>query len=118
MQRTYGSALAWRHSFAVLLLACVSTAQQAVAADDGSERDRLAAVVRQLDLLDHLAKQSAVAAPQERVRYHFDYERLGTDLQRVRVGIHDYLTPQRAQPRDPADLLGDYRQQAESQDTP
>ncbi|EOG9025644.1 RAQPRD family integrative conjugative element protein [Pseudomonas aeruginosa] len=110
MARSYRSALAWHSSRAALLLVCLSTALPATAADDSNEKEHLAAVVRQLDLLDRLAKQSAATASQERARYHFDYTRLTADLQRMRTGINDYLTPQRAQPRDPAALLGDYRQ--------
>ena len=52
--------------------------------------------------------EQAVAAPQERARYHFDYVRLRADLQRVRTGLQDYLVPQRAQPRDPVPMSGDY----------
>ena len=39
----------------------------------------------------------------------FDYLRLREDLLRVRAGIEDYLTPRRAQPRDPLEFQGDYR---------
>ncbi|WP_405045738.1 RAQPRD family integrative conjugative element protein [Pseudomonas aeruginosa] len=38
------------------------------------------------------------------------------DLQRVRAGIQDYLTPPRAQPRDPVELSGDYRQSSPPSD--
>ena len=68
-----------------------------------------------------LDQASADDATAERARYHFDYGRLAADLERVRGGIHDYLTPSRAQPRDPAELLGDYRQPAaalEAQEAP
>ena len=58
----------------------------------------LAAVTRQLDLLDRLAERAAATAPQERTRYHFDYTRLRAGLERVRAGVRDYLVPQRAQP--------------------
>ena len=61
-----------------------------------------------LDLLDRLAEHAAHTAPQERARYHFDYARLRADLNRVRAGLQDYLVPQRAQPRDPVPLAGDY----------
>lgn len=107
--------LAKRSALAAVLLACLSTALPTTAADDSNEREHLAAVVRQLDLLDRLAKQSAVTASQERARYHFDYTRLAADLQRMRAGINGYLTPQRAQPRDPAALQGDYRQEPEQE---
>jgi RAQPRD family integrative conjugative element protein len=72
------------------------------------EREQLAALARQLDLIDRLAEHAANTAPQERARYHFDYARLRADLKRVRAGLQDYLVPQRAQPRDPVPLAGDY----------
>lgn len=82
-------------------------------ADDATpEQARLAAALRQLDSVERLVAQQAAQAPDERTRYHFDYGRLAADLERVRGGIRDYLTPSRAQPRDPAVLLGDYRQPA------
>ncbi|CAI1232724.1 integrative conjugative element protein, RAQPRD family [Serratia ficaria] len=115
MAQSYCPALARRSALAALLLAGLWTALPAVAADDSNEKEHLAAVVRQLDLLERLAKRSAATASQERARYHFDYTRLTADLQRMRAGINDYLTPQRAQPRDPAALQGDYRQDSEQE---
>lgn len=88
---------------------------RAAAADDSAEREKLAAVVRQLDLLDRLAKESAASASADRARYHFDYPRLAADLLRVRAGINDYLTPQRAQPRDATALPADYRKDSEQE---
>lgn len=41
-------------------------------------------------------------------RFYFDYSRLAADLQRIRQGLQDYMTPSRAQPRDPSDLSGNY----------
>ena len=112
MARFHNSAYACRRPVVALLLTSIFITQLA-AADDENEREHLAAVARQLDLLDRLAKQSASTAPESRSRYHFDYRRLDADLQRMRSGIDDYLTPQRAQPRDPFALLGDYRQDAD-----
>lgn len=80
------------------------------AADAASERAELATIVRQLNLIDHLAANAEAAAP-EQSRYHFDYPRLHVDITRVRAGIQDYLSPPRAQPRDPAALSGDYREE-------
>lgn len=103
-----------RHAVAALLAALLLAAaglQPAVAADaadNAAEREMLAAVTRQLELLDRLAERGATTAPQERARYHFDYARLRADLKRVRAGLQDYLVPQRAQPRDPVPLAGDY----------
>jgi RAQPRD family integrative conjugative element protein len=86
-------------------------------ADDATpEHARLAAALRQLDSIERLVAQQAAQPPDERARYHFDYGRLAADLDRVRRGIRDYLTPSRTQPRDPAELLGDYRQPAAARD--
>jgi len=100
----------WAVRVAALLLAAAGL-QPAIAADasdNAAEREMLAAVTRQLELLDRLAEHAATTAPQERDRYHFDYARLRADLERVRTGVRDYLVPQRAQPRDPVPLAGDY----------
>lgn len=109
-----------RHG-AVLLFVCVGTAPAFAAdvagvADNTAEREALAALARQLDLLDRLAEHAASTSPQQRARYHFDHARLREDLQRVRTGIQDYLTPPRAQPRDPVELSGDYRQSSPPSD--
>ena len=80
-------------------------------AQDSQEQLRLAAMLRQLELVQHMADEAARRPDDAPSRYTFDYQRLGADLERVRHGIHDYLTPKRAQPRDPVELLGDYRQQ-------
>ena len=95
---------------AALLAMLLAAGQPATAAGDAIEREQLAALVRQIDLIDRFAEHAAHTAPQEHARYHFDHARLREDLQRVRTGIQDYLTPPRAQPRDPVELSGDYRQ--------
>lgn len=95
---------------AALVLA-VAGAAPAVATDapeTTDEREVLAAVVRQLDLLDRLAERAAAVSSPERARYHFDHARLREDVKRVRAGVQDYLVPQRAQPRDPVPLAGGY----------
>lgn len=110
-----------RYTLAWPLLAMLLAAgQPATAADDAIEREQLAALVRQIDLIDRQAEHATNTAPQARARYHFDHARLRDDLQRVRAGIQDYLTPPRAQPRDPVELSGDYRQSSppSDQETP
>ena len=114
MGQTKRRASAWP-SLAVLLAVLLSAMQPAIA-DDTPEREQLAALTRQLDLIDRLAEHAANTAPQERARYHFDYARLRADLNRVRVGLQDYLLPQRAQPRDPVPLVGDYVRRDRSDD--
>ena len=103
-------ALGW-----ALLFLCLG-APLPLAADADSERARLAALVRQLDILARLAEHGASLPPLDGARYHFDYARLRQDIARVRAGIHDYLTPQRAQPRDPLPLIGDYRRELDADD--
>ncbi len=108
--RRLAVAAPWAAHLAALLFAAAGL-QPAIAADasdNAAEREMLAAVTRQLELLDRFAEHAAATAPQERTRYHFDYTRLRADLERVRAGVRDYLVPQRAQPRDPVPLAGDY----------
>jgi RAQPRD family integrative conjugative element protein len=90
----------------------------ALAADAASEQVRLAAMLRQLDSIDRLAELGASQPPQAGTRYHFDYARLRQDIERIRGGIHDYLAPRRAQPRDPMTLIGDYRRESKADETP
>jgi RAQPRD family integrative conjugative element protein len=101
--------------------ASASSALDAAGTGDGSpEREALAALTRELDLLDRLAEHAATTAPQGRTRYHFDYDRLREDVQRVRTGVQDYLVPQRAQPRDPLPISGNYTRNrpADGKETP
>ncbi|MGB1563500.1 MAG: RAQPRD family integrative conjugative element protein [Sinimarinibacterium flocculans] len=105
-------------ALALALIIALAGASPASAGDASAEHEQLAALARQLDLLDRLAEHAAHTAPQERARYHFDYARLRADLKRVRAGLQDYLVPQRAQPRDPVPLVGDYvrRDRADDED--
>ncbi|MGY2373253.1 integrative conjugative element protein, RAQPRD family [Pseudomonas sp. SDO524_S393] len=74
------------------------------------EQDQLSLIQRQLDPIERLATRAEVASTAEPGdRYRFDYPRLSQDIQRIRQGIRGYLSPSRAQPRDPAELVGDYR---------
>lgn len=93
----------------MVLAVPLSALQPAVAADSlASEREQLAALAPQLDLIDRLAEHATNTAPRARARYDFDYARMRADLRRVRTGVQDFLVPQRAQPRDPVPLVGDY----------
>lgn len=73
-----------------------------------SEQANIEVMIRQLNALEDSARRSATIASEPGQRYHFDYERLAGDIQRVRQGLQEYLTPSRAQPRDPAELVGKY----------
>jgi len=99
--------------FAVLLAAGLSAAVGAQAGDTATEHADLASVLRELALIERLALDAQAVASTDS-RYHFDYARLNADIARVRTGINDYLTPPRAQPRDPLVLSGTYRQEGTS----
>jgi len=114
MGQTNRRASAWP-SLAVLLTVSLSAPQPAIA-DDTPEREQLAALARQLDLIDRLVEHATTTAPQARARYHFVYARLRADLKRVRTGVQDFLVPQRAQPRDPVPLAGDYLRRDEQEE--
>jgi len=87
----------------------------AIAQTNADESVHLAAILRQLDTLEHsLAKTSVANLSRANSRYHFDYERARRDVSRIRTGISEYLTPQRAQPRDPVELTGHYAVEKES----
>ncbi|MBS7690717.1 RAQPRD family integrative conjugative element protein [Pseudomonas lalucatii] len=89
------------------LLAWLMLAPDAVAAT-ASEHANLEVMIRQLNALEDTARRSARVAEEPGQRYFFDYQRLASDIQRVRHGLQNYLTPSRAQPRDPAELSGNY----------
>lgn len=101
-------AIEWRRTACAVLACLLLGSTPVIAADSSLEHEQLAVLARQLDLIDRLAEHAATTAPQARARYHFDYARLRADLKRVRTGVQDFLVPQRAQPRDPVPLAGDY----------
>lgn len=95
-------------SSCALLLACVVSL--GAGAQDSPERSDLSLMQRQItaiELLTDRASSSSVDAAG--ARYRFDYSRLAADLKRMRQGIHNYLSPSRAQPADVVELDGDYR---------
>ncbi|WP_434702792.1 RAQPRD family integrative conjugative element protein [Pseudomonas sp. Z1-12] len=74
------------------------------------EQEQLSLVQQQLGIIERLAARAEAtnrSGPDE--RYRFDYPRLTQDIQRLRLGVQGYLSPSRAQPRDPTELVGDYR---------
>lgn len=116
MGQTFRRTYKWHGAIVVLLVVSFSPLRFAIAADDALAREQLAALARQIELADRLAEHATSTAPQERARYHFDYARLRADLKAIRAGLQDYLAPQRAQPRDPAPLTGDYMRRKERQE--
>lgn len=113
MARSITLPYAFRPGLAMLVL--LSPTLSAQPADDDREREHLAVIVRQIDVLDRLARQSAAASPARRSRYYFDYRRFDADVRRIRAGVTDYLNPPRAQPRDPAVLDGHYRRETNAE---
>lgn len=94
---------------APLLAALWTMAPSASAIDPELHRRGLASALHQLELLDRfVATVASTHQPPPDERYHFDHIRLREDLLRVRAGIQDYLSPSRAQPREPEPLVGDY----------
>lgn len=98
-----------RCTLGLVLASFLLSQRPASATDAASEDAQLALLIRQLDMIDRLAAQSEQLPHESTTRYHFDYARLHADVERIRNGIRNYLSPQRAQPRDPDLLLGDYR---------
>ncbi|HEM7416284.1 RAQPRD family integrative conjugative element protein [Citrobacter freundii] len=77
-----------------------------------TEREELTLSLNQLTQIEaslHRAQQSARTGINE--RYYFDYPRIHSDITTLRSGIEHYLTPARAQPRDTATLVGQYREE-------
>ncbi len=91
----------------LFVLATIHLNSDAAPAD---EEAQLSLVRQQLDIIERLSTRAEVASTSEpNERYRFDYSRLIQDIQRIRHGVQGYLSPSRAQPRDPAELIGDYR---------
>lgn len=102
-----------RSGMVALIIGISSSAAPLMASERAFEREQLALLTRQLDQINRQVEDLSAQPTQVRGRYHFDYPRLREDLQRVRAGVQDYLTPQRAQPRAPTPMLGDYRDEQE-----
>lgn len=99
-----------RYPFLILAIAlCPMTS---VFAAPFTEREELTLSLNQLRQIEaslHRAQQSARTGINE--RYYFDYPRIHSDISTLRSGIENYLTPTRAQPRDTATLVGQYREE-------
>lgn len=77
-----------------------------------TEREELTLSLSQLSQIEaslNRAQQSVRTGINE--RYYFDYPRIHSDITTLRSGIEHYLTPTRAQPRDTATLVGQYREE-------
>lgn len=72
---------------------------------------QLQAFSRQLEQMQIVIADDLKRSPQKGERYYFDYQRFQNDLKQVQQGLEDYLTPKRAQPRDPVEILGHYQRE-------
>ena len=77
-------------------------------ADADAEREALARIVHELELLEPLLAEGEAAADPD-VRIHFRYDWLKKDLQKVRRGIQEHIDAPRSEPRSVAPLRGEYR---------
>ena len=77
-------------------------------ADADAEREALARIIHELELLEPLLAEAKAAADAD-ARIHFRYDWMKSDLERVRQGIQEHIDAPRAQPRTVAPLRGDYR---------
>lgn len=94
-----------------LLVICLATLP--AVAQESRERSDLGLVQRQVTVIGQLAERAENSSDDAAgTRYRFDYPRLAADLERVREGIQQYLSPSRAQPADLVELAGQYSAEA------
>jgi len=97
-------------AFRCFLLLSLAIVQGSSYAASRYEQEQLGLIQQQLDTIERLTTRTETASTSETVEpYRFDYPQLNQDIQRIRQGVHNYLSPSRAQPRDPGELVGDYR---------
>lgn len=100
-----------------LLLACLIAL--GAAGEDTREQSYLGLLQRQIKSVEELAEHARTGSVDaEDARYRFDYARFAADLERVHEGIHNYLSPSRAQPADLVELAGEYRAEAPQSSSP
>lgn len=99
--------------FSALLTCCIASSAGAYAA--GDEHQQLSLILRQLDSLSRMAASHDASVIDPSARYSFDYPRLSADIDLMRQGINGYLTPSRAQPRNPPELTGHYTRPSTTQ---
>jgi len=78
------------------------------------EHQQFSLILRQLDSLSRQAASRDRFVIDPSARYSFDYPRLSSDIDLIRQGINGYITPSRAQPRNPPELTGHYIRQSAS----
>ena len=77
-------------------------------ADADAERESLARILHELEVLEPLLMEAAAAADLDaRIRFRYDW--LKKDLEIVRQGIQEHIDAPRGEPRSVVPLRGDYR---------
>ncbi|MDR6609064.1 RAQPRD family integrative conjugative element protein [Pseudomonas synxantha] len=99
----------FRFFLTVVMVSASTGLFPAFANGSADEQVQLSLLLRQLDAFERFVDYGDALPEESSARFHFSYTRLREDLHRIRMGIHDYLTPLRAQPRDPVPLHGHYR---------
>ena len=94
----------WPSTFLIIGLSVTPAAF----ADADAEREALAKIIHELNVLEPLIKQ-AEANAEEDVRIRFRYDWLRQDLKQIKDGIQSHIDSPRAQPRSFPPLRGDYR---------
>jgi RAQPRD family integrative conjugative element protein len=92
----------------LLHILLLGLASPLVHADADAERESLARIVHELEVLQPLLVEAeATADPDARIRFRYDW--LREDLERIRRGIQEHIDAPRSDPRTVAPLRGDYR---------
>ena len=90
----------------LVLLTAITVALPASALSDG-EREVLARLRGEIKALQPMIRDAQRRADHGG-RRRFNYAWLRQDLARVRLGIDEYLTPGRSEPRTPTPIKGEY----------
>ncbi|MCU7247290.1 RAQPRD family integrative conjugative element protein [Pseudomonas koreensis] len=85
----------------------------ATAYETVDEHLRLATVLRELNAIERIAAAGGTVPYLTVSRYHFNYTKLREDIDRISTGIKQYLSPERATPRDVVALHGSYRDEVD-----
>ncbi len=95
-------------SFFFVSFVCISLYCSPGYADGDVEREALARLVHELEVLQTLIDRAElVADPDARVSFRYDW--LREDLERVRSGIQEHIDAPLNEPRTVKPLRGDYR---------
>lgn len=77
-----------------------------------SEQASLALLLTQLNQMQSTLKRAEAQADEApTTRFYFDYTQANNDIRAMRSGIHHYLSPVRAQPRNVTAMSGLYRKE-------